>query len=88
MFLDTIDSQWVAVDLQKIQRVTGIITQGQGHNNREWVTSLKIEYGTIAGLRRPIVENNIAKVLRDAYTKLLILHHVYDSIIDTDIKIT
>ncbi|XP_039261035.2 lactadherin-like [Styela clava] len=61
---NTIGSQWVEVDLGKIQKVTGVVTQGQGNypNTNEWITSFKIEYATREGSRTALTENNNYKV--------------------------
>lgn len=56
--------QWIEVDLGKILKVTGVVTQGAIRTQPvyEWVTAFKIEYGSISGSRQRLMENGHWKI--------------------------
>ena len=37
--------EWLQVDLRSPSRITGVITQGSGRTNNQWVRSFTVSYG-------------------------------------------
>ena len=53
---------WIQVDLLRSTIVTGIITQGGAHDDREWVQKLQVQYGDSENSLMNISEDGKAKV--------------------------
>ncbi|CAK8674340.1 unnamed protein product [Clavelina lepadiformis] len=55
--------QWIRVDLQYPNYVTGVVTQGRPLESQQWVTSYKIAYGNTTSALQVQYSNATAKML-------------------------